>query len=251
MAMQTNNANARSTGNALAGLKLTDMAKIGNIANAILPQAEPLLAKIREDNAKLTDASNAADEAGTHRGTLWHDTLAVAELVRDATEDAPSLRAIIYSEVMGEFLGSETRNTAKAYASTAKSVLIKLWTDGDVSVDDVKAANYGEVRAMLRPAGNPQADADAESIRKMVGFIKRFADKYGVGDAKAENAVTRLARIKDAIEPEYNAVKSEKDRQSQAAKAARELKGLQQQAPTEAGTVETVKPEALPQQRAA
>jgi hypothetical protein len=230
----------------LAGLKLADMAKIGNIANAILPQAEPLLAKIREDNAKLTDASNAADEAGTHRGTLWNDTLAIAELVFNATADAPSLRTIIYSEVMGEFLGSETRNTAKAYASTAKNVLVKLWTDGDVSVDDVKAANYSEVRAMLKPAGNPQADADADDIRKMVGYVKRYGDKNGNGEGNTENAVTRLERIKAAATTEYNAVKSDKDSKTQAAKAARELKELQQQGPREAGTVETAKPEAVP-----
>lgn len=252
MAMNQNVSRGTAS-NPLAGLKLTDMAKIGAIANAILPQAEPMLQRIRDDNAKLTDASNAADEAGTHRNSLWADTLAVAELVRNATTDAPSLRTIIYSEVMGEFLGSETRNTAKAYASTAKSVLVKLWTEQDVPVDEVKNANYSEVRAMLRPVGNPQADADADDIRKMVGFIKRYGDKNGNSDT--ENAVTRLERIKDAVTTEYNAVKSDKDSKTAAAKAARELQGLQQQAPREAGTVETVaaKPEAqAPQhQRAA
>jgi len=241
----------RTNASPLAGMKLADMAKIGIIAQAILPQAEPLLAKIREDAERVTNAVNAAGQAGTDRSSLWTDTLAVAELVYNATTETPSLRGIIYSEVMAEFLGSQERNTAKAYASTAKNVLATLWTEQGKTPAEVKKASYAEVRTMLRPVGNPQADADMESIRKMLAEIRRFGDKFAKGTEEApENSATRLARIRAVVEPEYNAVKSERDKASAAAKAARELKELQQKAPREAGTVETVaaKPEALPQE---
>ena len=224
--------------------KLTDLASFGRvakIAEAVQQAAAEALEAIREDAEGLQNAADISAEAADARKDLWANTLSVVGVIADATKEAPEYRGLIYNFVMGEFMTEKTRSTAKAYASTGRNVLVKLLTERKVPLADVQAASYSEVRTMLNPPSAEQAEARklVDGIKKQLGIVARFGDKYG-----NEAAAVRLARIAEAVEREYNPVARAKEADTSKEKAAREVADLRQTSPRESGNVETVKPEA-------
>lgn len=224
--------------------KLTDLSsfgKVAKIAEAVQALVADSLAAIREDAKGLSDVADINSEAADARKDLWTNTLNVVGAIADQTADAPEFRGLIYNFVMGEFMAEKTRSTAKAYASTGRNVLIKLITDKRVPIADVKAASYAEVRTMLNPPSAEQAEAAAvvADLKKRIGFIARFAGKYG-----NDTAAARLARIAELVEREYNPVFRAKEADTAKEKAAIGIAELKQSSPRESGNVETVKPEA-------
>lgn len=211
-------------------------------ADAVAEAAAAHIEAIRADAARAMDAKNAAHDGQTAKTNIWQETLAIVGIIADtATGNATKYRDQIYADVMGEFMAKDetgkATSTAAAYASTGRGVLVKLVTQQGRKVSDIAGLKYSEVRKLLKPANNPEAEAMRDEAVKRIKFVAKFADKHG-GD---EKAIVRLTAILDAIEPHYNAVKAAKDASSSAAKAAKELEANRQQRPEAPMTTETVK----------
>lgn len=198
--------------------------------------------RIKEKVAVATDAKNAADHGKTAKDGIWAETLAVVGIVADLTKDSPKLREQVYSDVMGGFMAKDSdgkASTAAAYASTGRNVLVKLVTDRGMSVAAVKEKSYADVRKLLRPTANAEAEGIADKIAKAARYVAKNGNKHG-----GEAAAKRLEAVWTALEPHYNAVKAAKDAKTNAAKAAKELEANRQQRPAEPMQTETVKAEA-------
>jgi hypothetical protein len=223
----------------LASLGLAGFGRIAKIAEAVQAEIGDALEAIRADANNLAEVAELSADAADARKDLWANTLAVVEAVADATADAPEFRGLVYSFIMEEFMSEKTRSTAKAYASTARNVLIKLVTKERRDIATIKEASYADVRKMLNPPSAEQTDANArlDGIKKQLAFIARNAAKYG-GEATA----ARLDRIAAVVEKEYNPVFRAKEADSPKEKQAREVADLRQSSPRESGNVETSAP---------
>lgn len=207
---------------------------------AIEAACKPLVDAIKANVAKATDAKNAADAGKTEKAGIWAKTLEVVGIIAEATKDAKTgkWREQLFTDVMGEFMEvkeGEKPSTAKAYASTGRAVLVKLLPR--MTLDDVKAKSYADVRKLVSPPKNAEADGIAKRIGEQVRYILRNADKHG----GSEKAVARLDAIAAEVATHYNAVKTAKDAKASASKAAKELEANRQQRAAEGSTVETVK----------
>lgn len=198
---------------------------------------------IRRKVEAANDAKNAADTGKTVKAGIWAETLAVVGIIADATKDAKGAkwREQLFTDVMGDFLSvaeGEKPSTAKAYASTGRAVLVKLLPR--MSLDDVKAKSYADVRKLVSPPKNPEADGILKRMTEQLRYIGKNADKHG-----GTKAVARLEELAEYVADHYNAVKTAKDSKSSASKAAKELDANRQQRPDEPTTTETVqRPEA-------
>lgn len=199
---------------------------------------------IKDKVKTATEAKNATDNGKTAKSGIWAETLAVVKIIADATKDAKGgkWREQLFTDVMGEFMDvkeGEKPSTAKAYASTGRGVLVKLLPR--MSIADVEAKTYADVRKLLSPVKNPEAEGIAKRIGEQVRFILKHADKHGGKD----KAVARLDAIAAEVQEHYDAVKTAKDATGKAAQAAKELEANRQQRATEASVTEvTAAPEA-------
>ena len=234
-------ADAEPTQAKLSSVNLDDIVKLGATVKGIENAVAEHLEAIRNDQAQVKAAAEGMTEAQKVRTDLWSHTLAIVGIVAEATADTPSIRDLTYSAIMGEFLKAEKATTAKAYASTGRNVLVRMLTQEKVPFEKVQEMSYADVRnAMKKPPTREQAE-NAErykKVREQLSFIMRHADKHGT--EQEQRTATRLARIAETIEKEYNAVKSAFDRSKKQNQAAVELADLKQQSPREGATVETV-----------
>ena len=207
------------------------------IGEQVKAENADLIAKIKEQAAKQVDAKNAADAASTERKGLWSNVLLLAENVAAA---APSkdTRQMVFDIVAADLLESETANTAKMYASTARNVLVKLHTEQGKTFEELHEATYPEIRKMLNPSKNPEAEQRIAELVKRLKYVSRKGSKDDVS--------ALLDTLENEVAALYNPLKQQADKESAAAKAAKELESNRQNAPTEPAATETVaKPEAI------
>lgn len=217
------------------------MMKVATIVQQVQQATADHLAAIREDQEVLNEAAAFKADADDARTDTWGHVIAIVGAVADATADAPTLRDLVYTYTMGEFMKDKERSTAKSYASTGRQVLVKLLTEQKMDFQKVSGMKYSEVRDALRPpksAEQQEAENVAATAKERLTFILRNAGKNG-GDV-----LGRVQRIAEAIEREYNPVKAAKDAGTKQAQAAREISDLRQQSPREGSATETVAPPA-------
>lgn len=219
------------------GSLLAAITQAVTIGEQVKAENADLIAKIKEQAAKQVDAKNAADAASTERKGLWSNVLMLAEHVA-AAAPTKDTREMVFNIVAADLLEGETQNTAKMYASTARSALIKLHTEQGIGFDTLQEQSYGDVRKLLKPDANPEGVKRNAELNKRLKFIIRKGDKA--------ETLALLGELETAIEPLYNKLKQKADSESAAAKAAKELESNRQQSPEQPAVTETVaKPEAI------
>lgn len=220
-----------------AGSVLAAITEAVRIGAEVKAENADLIKKIQEQAAKQVDAKNASDAAGTERKGLWSNVLLLAEHVA-AAAPTKDTRAMVFDIVAADLLESETANTAKMYASTARNVLVKLHTEQGKAFAELQEASYPDIRKMLNPPKNPDAEARIAKLSKELKYLSRKADK--------EKLSALLDSLESSVSTLYTAVKGEADKASAAAKAAKELEANRQQPPSQPAATETVaKPEAI------
>lgn len=220
-----------------AGSVMAAITQAVTIGQQLLSEQQALIEKIKEQASKQVDAKNAADAASTERKGLWSNVLLLAEHVA-AAAPTKDTREMVFNIVAAELLESETANTAKMYASTARAALVKLHTEQGKPFDALHEMSYGDIRKELKPANNPDADNRIAELTKKLKFLSRKGDKVKVS--------ALLDALEEFTAAEYNPVKGEADKASAAAKAAKELEANRQNAPAAPAATETVaKPEAV------
>lgn len=219
------------------GSLLAAITKAVAIGEQVKQDNADLIATIKEQAAKQVDAKNVADAASTERKGLWTNVLMLAEHVA-AAAPTKDTREMVFNIVAADLLEGETANTAKMYASTARSTLIKLHTEQGLEFSDLQELSYGDVRKLLKPDANPEGVKRNAELNKRLKFIIRKGDKA--------ETLALLGELESAVEPLYNKLKQKADSDSAAAKAAKELENNRQQQPDQPAVTETVaKPEAI------
>lgn len=228
-----------------------NLTKLGQVTAGVQTAISGLLDSIRTHSEAIATAKNAADTRTGEQSGLWKDVAAIAKQVTQAVKAAglEDWAGYVFSVAVAPVMPHDDDEgkraaTVKSYLSTGKNTVVRLLLPETVEPEKFDAMTYRDVRAALNPPKNPGANKTRDTIRKQVAYIARWGDTNG-NDA-SNNASTRMDAIAAETLKHYNAVKTAKDAKSAAARAAKELEAGRQQAPSEAGTVETTtgKPEA-------
>lgn len=238
--------NAQVTNESAKKLPTTpdELVKLGQTLGSVTQSIGAVLDSIRSHSERLVEFKNAADQKSGEQTGLWSDVAKVSRAVAEAAQAAGmgAWAGYIFEMAVQPVMPRDDDEgkraaTVKSYLSTGKSAVVNLLLPGKLDAGKLETMTYSEVRQAIKPPANPGADAARDDLRKMIAFIAKHGDKFG-NDAD-NNAQSRLSAIRAAVEPHYNAVKSAKDAKASAAKAAKELADNRQNAPSEAGTVET------------
>lgn len=199
------------------------------------------LENIRKLDAAAIDSKNAADQANGQRGSIWDNIRSVMFKVYDATNDAPDTRHQVFTDVLDEFLNPKAGagadkvklTTAGQYASTARKYLTTIMTaEAGTTPADIPELSVKDAREAFKDvAHKARVSAQAEPLKML-----RYAAKHGTDAEYTE----QVKMVYLAIEELYNPIRARKDKTSAKATADREIRDLQQQAPTEPGVIETV-----------
>lgn len=198
----------------------------------------PELETLRALDAAAIDSKNHADQLNGQKGTIWSNVQAIMAKVYDATVGEEDTRHQVFTDAMDEFLNPKATHgdkvkltTAGQYASTARKLLVEVITKQGTEPVKYAEMSVAEVRKEFR-------DAEVAARLDVIGnWMKdlRYAAKHGTAQELAQ-----LDTVKEAIYTIYNPIRARKDKTSKKAEADREIRDLQQQAPTEPGTVESV-----------
>lgn len=190
---------------------------------AALQRAAGVADMVKDDLAVLANADeagrtakNVADAFTTVKASIWES---VKNVVKVVSENAPADETEqLYIDVMGAVLSPATGpdgkamklSTAGQYASTGKKMLTQLLAKG-VQFDMVADKTRSEVMAMFKSAEEQLRLQDMEKAPSQLRYIA----KHGT-DAQWNEVKAALAGVLAV----YNAVKSVKDGDKNAAPAA-------------------------------
>lgn len=193
------------------------------------------LERLRELDAKSVAAKNVAGENTGTMGSIWELVYGITTKIHDATTDSPETREQMFVDALDEFMNPPIPagvdkvkvTTAGQYASTARKLLVKV-TEAKADIHEFDGKSVKDVRQSFKAADMLARLETAAGISKELRFIA----KYGKADD--------LIAISEAVRVVYNPIKAARDAKSKKGEAAKAIPELQQQAPAEAGTVETV-----------
>lgn len=239
---------------ALASGQIGEIVKLENAAKTLRESVAESLEGIKRHGEKLADAINSADTKKTEQSGLWHDVAVVAARVAEVSKEMgiPQWAGEMFRATVREVMPSEDdegrrAKTVRSYLSTGGKVVVDyLIGDGlpeneNGQRPDVTAIGYDEIRKLYAKPRDVGLDNLRDECVKAIRFIAKYGNKYGSADGKEKpgEAFARLEKVRDALEPLVSDLRDRQARDSKAAKADATLRDNRQQAPSEAGTVET------------
>ena len=188
----------------------------------------------------IIDGKNAADAAKTAKESgVWGAVRTVVMELGALTENTPAIREMAFNAIFSRYVEAAKDSpeaTVKAYMSTGRNMLVKLYDVTDKA--ELAQAKYKEVRDLLSPPDDAEMFARLDEMRSQLATIrsKGFKAKRSAAD-KAALRVT-LAEIEAAILGAFNSVQGEAKADRVADQAARELAELtgKDNAPTATAT---------------
>lgn len=174
------------------------------------------------DGKNAADAAKSAKEAG-----VWGAVRAVVMELGALTESTPAIREMAFNAIFSRYVEAAKDSpeaTVKAYMSTGRNMLVKLYDVADKA--KLAEAKYKEVRDLLSPPDDAEMFARLDKMRSELAAIrsKGFKAKRSAADKAALRVA--LAEIEAAIRYAYNTVQGEAKADRVADHAARELSEL-------------------------
>lgn len=222
--------------------KIAMYRRLADAADLITQKIAPQIEVLQGLNDKAVAAKNASDEGNTIKdgeGGIWKTVFAVAQTIENETVGMETERHQLFTDALSLFLIPKTDDAGKPlklstvgqYASTARKLLCEVVTKQGTKLDKYADLGVKDVRQLFRN----KADAVMLEALSEAGKQARYAIKHGGEDAHKE-----LSELFALITEVYRPIKAKKDAASKKGQAAVAVPELQQQAPAEAGNVETV-----------
>jgi hypothetical protein len=213
------------------------LVKLGKIAAAVEIECGDLIGRMKLEiagrEAAKADKAASGEAVKASDSTLWADFVLLARTVDAFTVEAANdkLTEAVFTALVTEVAEGEAAKSISAYSSTARKT-IGLVRSGKASWSMVEEMAYSEVRDAMKSEDAKLVAEARDTLNKVIRRIAKHKNK--------KHAAATLLEIAELLESYAVDADASRENDKHAAKMAKGLQDVRQQAPTAPATLETV-----------